>query len=203
VQIHEKLSMTIAASDLQYVSGSIVGMGSHPRVWGMSQWGVMVTFELEKTLRRMHGSQFELDWDSSVAEAARHGGKFFDGKRNLDQVIDSFGALIAANQEVFFPTRRARISDGLRNDPSVVTDGSELLLTSISGQFMLGFPPARVVTLDAWGPHLRALLSGVGQAAASTFSGRPLSGYAAHGNHDMTEVSWWDAKLSEALPVRG
>ncbi|SKC54712.1 hypothetical protein [Okibacterium fritillariae] len=42
--------MTIAASDLQYVSGSILGVGSHPRSWAMSQWGVMVTYELDQTL---------------------------------------------------------------------------------------------------------------------------------------------------------
>ncbi|MEF2254348.1 hypothetical protein [Microbacterium schleiferi] len=201
VELHEKLSMTIAASDLQYVAGSILGVGSHPRSWAMSQWGVMVTFELDQTLRRVHSADPGLGWEPTIAAAARHAGKFFDGKRNLDEVLTSFRSLITSNEQVFFPSRRVRALDLLRNDVSFITDGTELVLTSLSGQFMLGFPPEKILTLAEWGPHARALMAGVGQAAAWTFEGRDLDGFAAHGDHHDDTVTWWDGKLSRVVPV--
>lgn len=193
--------MTIAATDLQYVAGSLLGVGGHPRSWAMSQWGVMVTYEIDKTLRSVYGADSILSWDPQIAEAARHGGKFFDGKDSFDQVVEGFRSLISANVNVFYPSRRARMLDFLRDDVSFITDGTELLLTSISGQFMLGFPPERVVNRAAWGPHVSALIAGVGQAAAAAFDGRDLASFAVHGNHDETTVTWWDGKLARALPA--
>lgn len=193
--------MTIAASDLQYVAGSIIGVGSHPRSWATSQWGVMVTFELDRTLRRVHGADPGLGWEPTIAAAARHAGKFFDGKRNLDEMLTTFQLLVESNRQVFFPSRRARALDFLRDDVSFITDGSDLVLTSVSGQFMLGFPPEKVLNIADWGPHARALMAGVGQAAAWAFEGRDLNGFAAHGNHDDDAASWWDGKLSNVMPA--
>ncbi len=193
--------MTIAASDLQYVSGSILGVGSHPRSWAMSQWGVMVTYELDQILRRVHQADPGLGWEPPIAAAARHGGKFFDGKRNLDEVLSSFETLIKSNRQVFYPSKRARIFDFLRDDVSFVTDGRETVLTSISGQFMLGFPPEKVLTMDEWGPHAQALMIGVGQAAAWTFDRRSITEFSKHGNHDQSSATWFDGKLFRVLPA--
>ncbi|SKC54724.1 hypothetical protein SAMN06309945_1852 [Okibacterium fritillariae] len=54
---------------------------------------------------------------------------------------------------MFYPSKRARIFDFLRDDVSFVTDGTETVLTSISEQFMLGFPPEKLLTMDKRGPH--------------------------------------------------
>lgn len=193
--------MTIAACDLQYAAGSILTAKGHPRLWPMSQWAVMVTYELQQSLR---DATPNLSWDPVIAEAARHGGKFFDGKgdRNLTAVIRSFESLITANREAFFPpARRFRVLDRLRDDLSVITDGDEVLLTSVGGQFMLGFPPSQLVNFSAWGPHALTLMQGVGQAAGLVFPDRRLEEFAAHGNHSDTSVTWWDGKLSEVIPA--
>lgn len=199
-KVHERLSMTIAACDLQYVAGSIISTKGHPRLWPVSQWGVMVAYELQQSLR---DTSLKLSWDPVIAEAARHGGKFFDGKgdRNLTAVMSSFESLIAANREAFFPaTRRFKLLDRLRDDLSVITDGDEVVLTSVGGQFMLGFPPSQLVDFSAWGPHALTLMRGVGQATGLAFPDRRLEEFAGHGNHSETSVTWWDGKLSEVIP---
>lgn len=68
-------------------------------------------------------------------------------------MLSSFETLIRSNRQVFYPSKRARIFDFLRDDVSFVTDGTETVLTSISEQFMLGFPPEKLLTMDKRGPH--------------------------------------------------
>jgi hypothetical protein len=198
---HEKLSLAIAASDLRYASGSILGAGSHAHHWPFTQWGTMVAFEARKTLQDVHLQTLPLDWEDEIATAARHGGKFFDGKPDqIDRVVNDFRELAEATHTAFYPADRiGRAFDFLRKDLSVVTDGRELLLTNVTGHFMVGLPPDRGAVMDTWEPHTHALQIGIGQVT-KTLLGESSSEVRAHGNRTETSLSWWDGDLKDVLP---
>lgn len=96
-------------------------------------------------LRETHDHRVKPSWEDAVAKAARHSGKFFDGRsKQLDQVVKNFRRLIAASHTAFYPEDRPGLEyDYLRDDLSVVTDGDEVLLTNVTGLFMVGMPPPR------------------------------------------------------------
>lgn len=203
MELHETLSLAIAASDLRYVAGSILGAGNHPRSWPFAQWGAMVAYESAKTLSDVHGYQLELGWEPQVAAAARHGGKFFDVRRasQLDGVVADFRALGLATHSAFYPDdRRGRIFDFLRDDFAVLADGSELILTNVTGHFMVGLPPDRAIDMDSWGPHLHDLAAGIGQLTTALV-GESLEELRLHGNKASEPLTWWDGKIAEVVPA--
>jgi hypothetical protein len=202
MELHEQVSLAIAVNDLRYVAGGGLTAGSHPRSWPLLQWGAMVAYEAQKKLRDVHNIRLEFDWEDDVAAAARHGGKFFDGRAGqLDSVVADFRELIEATHVAFYPEDRpGREFDFLRDDLSVISDGSELLLTNVTGHFMAGLPPHRGIDMTSWGPHLRTLATGIGQLA-SVLVNESLDGFAVHGNHTNTAVAWWDGTVAEAIPA--
>ncbi|MFE4837387.1 hypothetical protein ACFRAU_22240 [Arthrobacter sp. NPDC056691] len=202
MELHEQVSVAIAATDLRYVAGSALSAGAHPRSWPMLQWGTMVTYEAQKNLRDVHKIELEFDWEDDVAAAARHGGKFFDGRaKQFDSVVTDFRELIEATHAAFYPDDRpGRGFDFLRDDLSVISDGPELLLTNVTGHFMAGLPPHRGIDMDSWGPHMKTLASGIGQLASILVS-ESVGDFSMHGNHSNTRVAWWDGKISEVIPA--
>ena len=202
MELHKQLSIAIAASDLRYVAGSTLSAGPHPRSWPFAQWGAMVAYEATKTLRDVHSHHLELDWEDEVAAAARHGGKFFDGRADqLDRVVADFRALTDATHTAFYPSgRRGREFDFLRDDFSVLSEGAELLLTNVTGHFMVGLPPDRGLDMDSWGPHLHTLALGIGQVVA-VFVSDSVYDLRAHGSRADEPLTWWDAKIAEVVPV--
>lgn len=202
MELHEQLSMAIAASDIRYVAGRLLSSAGHPRSWPFSQWGAMVAFETQKHLREVHDQQLNFDWEDDVAAAARHGGKFFDGRSpQLDSVVADFRVLAAATSAAYYPDdRRGRAFDFLRADLSVVSDGNEVLLTNVTGHFMVGLPPHRGAHLDSWGPHARTLAMGIGQMA-NTLTQMGTNELSEHGNHTEDVVTWWDGNIAEVIPA--
>lgn len=201
----EALSLTIASSDLRYVSGSIVGAtvsGSvRPKAWPFSQWGSLVALEAQNHVRNAHGVTIDLGWDPVVAASARHSGKFSDDTGlKMEGVAERFGELLRANYRAFFPERRSEALDDLRNDLSVIMRDGEVLLTSVSGLFMQGVTPEIAVDFDALGRHAHRLSLGMGQAAAA-FTGSRLDEIKLHGNNDLPPATWQDAKSFVALPA--
>lgn len=152
MELHERLSIAMAASDLKYVAGRILTAGDSPRSWPFNQWGAMVAFEAQRTLRNVHDLHFEFEWEEDVAAAARHGGKFFDGRpRQLDRVVADFRESAKATHVAFYPDDRlGREFDVLRDDLSVITDGPQVLLTNVTGHFMVGLPPHRGLEIESW-----------------------------------------------------
>lgn len=202
MELHERVSVAIAASDLRYVAGSMLTAGPSPRSWPFSQWGAMVAYEAQKTLRDVHDHRLDFDWEDDVAAAARHGGKFFDGRSGqLDSVVADFRDLAEATHAAYYPDDRpGRAFDFRRDDLSVISDGSELLLTNVTGHFMVGLPPHRGVDMKSWGPHLLTLGTGIGQVVA-TLVREGVEELSAHGNDADTAVTWWDGKIAEAIPA--
>lgn len=199
---HQQLSLAIAASDLRYISGSIVSAGGRPRIWPFTQWGAMVAYETTKMLRETHNHRVKPSWEDAVAKAARHSGKFFDGRsKQLDQVVKNFRRLIAASHTAFYPEDRPGLEyDYLRDDLSVVTDGDEVLLTNVTGLFMVGMPPERGIDLDTWGPHVRSLATGIGEVTVALV-GESVEQIRHHGSHSNEPLTWSDGKIAEVLPV--
>ncbi|KAB1661697.1 hypothetical protein F8O07_07310 [Pseudoclavibacter sp. CFCC 13796] len=203
MELHEKLSLAIAASDLRYVAGSILGAENHPRTWPFAQWGAMVAYETAKTLSDVHACRLELGWELEIATAARHGGKFFDVRRasQLDDVVADFHALGIATHAAFYPDdRRGRLFDFLRDDFAVLADGPELVLTNVTGHFMVGLPPDRVVQVDSWGPHVHDLAMGIGQLTTALV-GEGRYELRTHGNKDSESLTWWDGKIAKVVPA--
>ena len=202
MEVHQRLSLAIAASDLRYVAGSTLSAGGHPRTWPFAQWGAMVAYETTKMLRETPGHHLDLEWEYTIAKAARHSGKFFDGRtKQLDQVVRNFRRLIRAAHTAFYPENRPGPEyDYLRDDLSVVTDGNEVLLTNVTGLFMVGMPPERGLDMDSWGPHIRALTTGIGQAATALI-GESAEHMRQHGNDSEEPLTWSDGKIAEVLPV--
>jgi len=190
--------------DLRYATGSVLSVASprgvHPKLWGFVQWGVMVAYEGHKHLANAHSLDLELSWDPEVAAAARHSGKFFDDRwLSLDGVIGRFEELLASNRAAYFPPgRRGRAFDFLRHDLSIMIADEEVVLTNVSGYFMMGTPPATAANLEAIGPHGHRLAMGIGEAAAA-FTSETLDAIRQHGNRELPPVSWWDATSSKAL----
>lgn len=202
METYQQLSLAIAASDLRYIAGSNLSAGGHPRTWPFTQWGAMVAYETTKMLRETHSLQLKPNWEDTFAKSARHSGKFFDGRtKQLDQVVKNFRRLVAANHTAFYPENRPGPEyDYLRDDLSVVTDGDEVLLTNITGLFMVGIPPERGLDMDAWGPHVLTLTSGIGQVAAAIV-GESVEQMHHHGNHSEEALTWSDGKIAEVLPI--
>jgi hypothetical protein len=202
MELHQQLSLVIAASDLLYVSGSILNSADHLRSWPFTQWGAMVSFETCKTLHEVHGVDVKFDWEDDVAAAARHGGKFFDGRSSqLDSVIADFRSLAEATHTAFYPSdRRGRAFDFLRNDLAVFTDGDELVLTNVTGHFMVGLSPDRGLEMESWGPHVLALTTGIGQLAATLAAGT-LEQFQEHGSRTPADLQSWDANISTLVPA--
>lgn len=197
---HQRLSIITAANDLRYVGGSVLKAGSHPKAWPFAQWGATVAFEARKHLGDAHGEQLDLGWEFAVAEAARHSGKFFEDKSLMfDGVVQAFRDLLDANHLAYFPTdRRGRAFDFLRDDLSMTTSEGEVVLSNISGLFMLGMSPERAADMESWGPHAVTLASGIGRAAA-LFTGLDIKLLSRHGNHELPAPTWWDGKADKAL----
>ena len=153
MELHQQLSLEIAASDIRYVAGRLLNARNHPRSWPFVQWGTMVAFEAQKHLREVHDHRLNFDWEDDVAAAARHRGKFFDGRpAKLDSVVADFQVLAAATTAAYYPEDRlGREFDFLRADLSVISDGPEVLLTNVAGHFMVGLPPNLGADIDAWG----------------------------------------------------
>lgn len=168
------------------------------------QWATAVGFEAQKHLGDVHDVRFELDWEDEFAAAARHGSKFFDGgPTQLDRVVNDFGLLAAATHLSFFPPDRrgGPIFDFPRDDLSVVADGGEVLLTNVTGHFMVGLPPERAAQLDVIGVHVRRLTTGLGQLA-SMFTSARVDEIRQHGNADpVVQLTWWDGKMERAIPA--
>jgi len=198
VNVHQRLSLAIAVSDLRYSAGSLLDAIEHPRSWPFTQWATMVAFEAQKHVRDVHQCEVEAGWEEMVASAARHGGKFFDGRRRqLDNVVEDFRELTEATHRAFYPhDRRGRFFDFLRNDLSVVGDGREVVLTNVSGHFMVGLPPDRGIDMQSWGPHLDTLGAGIGQITRA-FLGNSAAEVSEHGSRSSTSLKWWDGKVAE------
>jgi len=195
--------LAIALSDLRYVAGSVLQSEGGPKSWPFVQWATTVGYEATKHLGDVHDVRLALDWEYEFAAAARHGGKFFDGgPTQLDPVVNDFGMLAAATHLSFFPLNRrgGRILDFLRDDLSVVADGDEVLLTDVTGHFMVGLPPERAAKLDAIGDHVRRLTTGLGQLA-SMFTSASVDEIRQHGNAEMVQLIAWDGKMERALPA--
>ena len=201
---NDALALRMTMDDLRYATGSALSAasagGTHPKLWGFVQWGVMVAYEGHKRLANAHSLNMELGWDSEVAAAARHSGKFFDDRwLSLDGVIGRFEELLASNHAAYFPpNRRGRAFDFLRHDLSIMIADGEVVLTNVSGYFMMGMPPTTVSDLEAVGPLGHRLTMGIGEATAA-FTGETLDAIREHGNSDLPPVSWWDATSSKAL----
>lgn len=191
MELHEQVSVAIAATDLRYVVGSALSAAAHPRSWPMLQWGTMVTYEAQKNIHDVHEIELEFDWEDDIAAAARHGGKFFDVRaKQFDSVVTDFRELVEATHAAFYPDDRpGRGFDFLRDDLSVISDGSELLLTNVTGHFMAGLPPHRGIDMNSWGPHMKTLASGIGQLA-SILASESVGEFSMHGNHSNTGVAW-------------
>ncbi len=202
MELHEQLATAIARADLRYVAGTCLNAPGHPRGWVFTQWGTMVAFEAAKHLNDVHGIDLGLRWEQTVAAAARHGGKYFDGRRNqLGAVVADFEALLVATHVAFFPEdRRGRAFDFLRDDFSVVTDGDRLLLTNVTGHFMMGLPPDRALNTDQWGPHARELTIGIGNATAS-FTDEGVEAIREHGSSVLGPATWRDGKIARDVPT--
>lgn len=195
---HMRLSLAIAVSDLKYVCGMLHSSGTHPRSWAFSHWGTTVAFETLKHLSAAHETHIILGWEPKIAAAARNGGKFFEGNRGqFKRVIKDFRQLIEATHAAYFAADRIGPEyDFLRDDFAVLTDGDDLLLTNVTGHFMVGLPANRGSDMEEWGPHLRALNFGIGQ----------LTRYLApsireelhlHGAAPAESLSWWDGRVEE------
>jgi hypothetical protein len=201
---HERLAIEIALSDLRYVAGSVLQAGGGPKSWPFVQWATAVGFEAQKHLGDVHDVRFELDWEDEFAAAARHGSKFFDGgPTQLDSVVKDFSSLAAATHLSFFPPDRrgGRIFDFLRDDLAVIADGDEVLMTNVTGHFMVGLPPERAAQRDVISHHVRRLTTGLGQLA-SVFTGARVDEIRQHGNADhRVQLTCWDGKMERALPA--
>lgn len=202
MELHEQLSLRLAANDLRYVAGSILSAGGGVRSWPFAQWGVMVAYEAMKHLRSVHDVQITVDWDHHMATAARHGGKFFDAKADqLDRVVEDFRTLAHAMHGAFYPEDRLlRILDSSRDDLAVVTDGRELILTNVTGHFMAGFPADLAVDMKNWGPQIQKLSSGIGQLTGSLLE-ISAAEVLQHGCSSDEHVTWWDGKLADVIPT--
>ncbi|UYQ77241.1 hypothetical protein OF385_14645 [Glutamicibacter sp. JL.03c] len=200
MESHQQLSLAIATSDLRYVCGQLMNSKSHPRTWPFSQWGAMIAFETQKNLHDVHDTRLDLDWEDEIAAAARHGGKYFDGRETqIDSVISDFRVLAAATTLAYYPEdRRGPEFDFLRDDLSVVTDGSEVLLTNVTGHFMVGLPPNRAADLTKIGPHVRKLAMGIGQMA-SALTSMNVEELMKHGKQPEPTVTWWDGDIADLV----
>lgn len=197
----EKVALQIATDDLRYAAGSTLSAREpvHPKLWPSFQWGVTLAFEGQKHLARAHGIQLELGWNPAVAEAARHSSKLFDDSWLLvEGVIQRFEDLLDANRLCFFPEVRDRDLDRHRTDLSVMTDGSEVVLTNVSGLFMMGVPVEVASNYSAVGPLGHELALGLGHAAAS-LTGQSEGELNRHGNRDLPPALWSDADSRFAL----
>lgn len=201
MEVHQQLSLAIAVSDLKYVGGNLLSSGSHPRSWPFSHWGATVAFEAIKHLRTAHGISPDLRWEPKIAAAARNGGKFFEGNSGqFKSVIKDFRRLIEVTHSAYFPDDRVgREYDYLRNDLAVVTEGSEVLLTNVTGHFMVGMPPDRGIDMDTWGPHLKALAMGIGELTGALAPSSPEELHL-HGSRPQARLSWWDGKVEDFVP---
>lgn len=202
MELHEQLSMAIAASDIRYVAGRLLNARNHPRSWPFSQWGTMVAFETQKHLREVHELRLNFDWEDDVAAAARHGGKFFDGRPSqLESVVADFQVLAAATTTAYYPEDRLGLEfDFLRADLSVISDGPEVLLTNVTAHFMVGLPPHLGADIDSLGPHVHTLTTGIGQLA-STLTQMGVEELSAHGKHTDDPVTWWDGDIAGVVPA--
>lgn len=202
MELHEQLATAIATADLRYVAGTCLNAPGHPRGWVFTQWGTMVAFEAVKNLNDVHGIDLCVQWERAVAAAARHGAKYFDGRRNqLGAVVADFEALLDATHIAFFPEDRlGRAFDFLRDDLSVVRDGDRLLLTNVTGHFMMGLPPDRALNTDKWGPHMRELTMGIGNATAS-FTDEEVDALREHGSSVLGSAEWFDGKIARDVPA--
>jgi len=202
MELHEQLATAIATADLRYVAGTLLNAPGHPRGWVFTQWGTMVAFEAAKNLADVHGIDLGLQWEQTVAAAARHGGKYFDGRRNqLGAVVADFEALLDATHIAFFPEDRlGRAFDFLRDDLSVARDGDRLLLTNVTGHFMMGLPPDRALNTDQWGPHVRELTMGIGNAT-SFFTDEGVDALREHGSSVLGPANWLDGKIARDVPA--
>ena len=201
---NDALALRMTMDDLTYASGSALSAatsgGTHPKLWGFVQWGVVVAYEGHKHLANAHSLDLELGWDPEFAAAARHSSKFFvDRWLSLDGVIGRFEQLLASNHAAYFPpNRRRRAFDFLRHDLSIMIANDEVILTNVSGYFMMGTPPTTIADLEAIGAQGHRLTMGIGEATAA-FTGETLDAIRQHGNSDLPAVSWWDATSSKAL----
>jgi hypothetical protein len=206
---HQRLSIAIATSDLLYVAGSLLRANGDHQSWPFAQWGTTVAYEARKHLRDVHSVEIELDWEDQFAESARHGSKYYDGKAgkldkavaDFERTVDSFEKLAAATHESFFPADRrgGTLFDFLRDDLSVIADESELVLTNVTGHFMVGLPPERAARLESIGDHVKTLTTGLGQFAAG-LTRQGIEEIREHGSRVTTALTCWDAKMYEAIP---
>jgi hypothetical protein len=198
---HEALAVRIAVSDLRYVGGSILDARGSARSWPLLQWGTMVAYEAARHLRATHGVDLELSWEPEIAAAARHSGKYFDGRRDyVESVVKDFDTLIDSTHEAFYPAdRRGRLFDSLRHDLSVFTAGNDVVLTNLTGHFMVGLPPERAAKIATWGPHLAQLSTGVGEATARLTS-ETVDSLRAHGSRSADAIAAWDGDIADVAP---
>lgn len=195
--------MDIALGDLRYVAGSVLKSDGGPKSWPFVQWAAAVGFEAQKHLGDVHDIRLKLDWEREFAATARHGSKFFDGRTTqLDSVVKDLSLLASATHLSFSPPNRrgGPIFDFLRDDLSVIADGDEVLLTNVTGHFMVGLPPERAAQLAVIGLHVRTLTTGLGQLT-SMFTGAGVDEIRKHGNAEPTHLSCWDGKMKRALPA--
>lgn len=202
MELHEQLSIAIAVSDARYTAGRLLNAGGHPRSWLFSQWGVMVAFETQKHLKDVHGTSLNFDWEDDVAEAVRHGGKFFDVRSTpIDSILDDFRLLAEATTRAYYPEeRRGRAFDFLRADLSVVCDKSELVLTNVTGHFMIGLSPHLGADLNLWEPHIRTLTMGIGQMAGA-LTGMNVQEISVHGSHIDRFPTYLDGDIAKVIPA--
>lgn len=202
VEAHESLALAITASDLIYVGGSVLQSDGGPKAWSFVQWGTMVAFEARKHLGAVHGIRLALTWEDEIAAAARHGAKYFDGKASrIDAVVADFGRLAAATHESFYPPNRlgGALFDGLRDDLSVVRVGSDVVLTNVTGHFMVGLSPERAARLEAIGDHVLKLSRGIGELTHGLTQAR-VDDLRPHGSAIDVDTTFWDGKMRQAIP---
>lgn len=125
---------------------------------------------------------------------------FDDRGLALEGVVDRFQLLLNASHLAYFPPDRlGREYDYLRHDLSVMVFGGEVVLTNVSGFFMMGLPADSARDPESPGAHGNRLAFGIGQAT-SAFTTETLEDVMEHGNHDLPAVDWRDATASDALP---
>lgn len=97
-------------------------------------------------------------------------------------MISEFDELIRATHLAYFPENRpGKELDYLRHDLSVFSENDEILLTNVTGHFMVGLPPSRGAEMDTWGDHVFNLSSGIGQLSASLL-GQGIDTLTTHGS---------------------
>ncbi|MFF1831165.1 hypothetical protein [Paenarthrobacter sp. NPDC058040] len=195
----EAIALEIARTDMHYVAATF--LNASPALAtaeiALLQYGVMAAYESQVYFGKSLGWKLEAGWAVDIAKAARMSGKFFaDNKRNLEGVVTHFDKLLRANHGAFFPAKRAKFFDFLRDDLSVITIDGRPYTSLLSAHYLTGLGPSETASLDSVGPAIHKLSVGIGNVAGILLQGSDL---AMHALPPMPSIEFWDTKSAEAI----